>query len=232
MAERPNASALKAEGFTPRGFKSLSFRQRCSWAFTEVHQRTNVGALSRHFVAWTSTGVVASRSQGCSQLLPFWGALLPVLEGFEPWRVAAFLATEHRDRLVDHHPVQILANEYSLLMRTAARSVLLVPCSAPDPTPHAVASLLRRGGGCSYRIVGCRGNLADTVTRTPLQPLRRSRPSEQSAAAARRLAYAPRRLRPARHSRRHARFIHFPPHLRGSGRCRSPRSDRRNSSTW
>lgn len=27
MAERPNASALKAEGFTPRGFKSLSFRQ-------------------------------------------------------------------------------------------------------------------------------------------------------------------------------------------------------------
>lgn len=30
MAERPNASALKAEGFTPRGFKSLSFR----WCFT------------------------------------------------------------------------------------------------------------------------------------------------------------------------------------------------------
>lgn len=47
---------------------------------------------------------------------------------------------KHRDRLVDHHPVQILANEYSLLMRTAARSVLLVPCSAPDPTPHAAAA--------------------------------------------------------------------------------------------
>ena len=37
MAERPNASALKAEGFTPRGFKSLSFRWSCSLTFTIDH---------------------------------------------------------------------------------------------------------------------------------------------------------------------------------------------------
>ena len=35
----PHWPTLKAEGFTPRGFKFLSFRQRCSWMSPKYKRR-------------------------------------------------------------------------------------------------------------------------------------------------------------------------------------------------
>ena len=40
VAERTNASALKAEGCKARGFESLPFRQGIPWTSTEVRRRS------------------------------------------------------------------------------------------------------------------------------------------------------------------------------------------------